>query len=75
MKKLTVAGMFLWKVEIEYNGGGFLRSKDRRTLTIATRHRTLREAQKKSAAHLKAFRYDFPQAKIIGIEYHGWIDA
>lgn len=76
MKKLTIAGMFLWKVEIEYNGNGFLpRRKDRRTLTIATRHRTINEAQKKAAVHLRAFRYDYPQAKVIGVEYHGWIDA
>lgn len=74
-KKPTIAGMFLWDVEIEYQGDGYLNRKDRRTLKIATRHKTITEAQKKTKAHLRAFRYDYPQAKIVGIAYDGFVDA
>lgn len=62
-KKLTIAGMFLWDVEIEYVGDGYLSRKDRRTLKIATRHKTITEAQKKTKAHLRAFRYDYPASE------------
>lgn len=75
MKKQTIAGMFLWNVQIEYNGGSYLSSKDRKTLKIATRHKTITEAQKKTVAHLKTFRWDYPQAKVLGIEYDGFVDA
>jgi len=71
-KKQTIAGMFLWEVEIEFNGWP---GRERRTLTIATRRNTLLEAQRKTAGHLKAFKYDFPKAKIRGITYRGFIDA
>lgn len=74
-KKLLIAGMFLWNVQIEYTGDTYLNRKENRTLKIATRHKTIAEAQKKAAAHLKAFRYDYPKGKIIGVEYDGWIDA
>lgn len=74
-KKLTIAGMFLWDVEIEYKSDGYLNRKDRRTLKIATRHKTIREAQKKANGHLRALRYDYPQAKIVGVVYDGFIDA
>ena len=71
-KKLTIAGMFLWDVEIKFDG---FTSKAQRTLIIATRHKTLTEAHKKAALHLRAFRYDYPKAKIEGLTYRGFIDA
>jgi hypothetical protein len=67
-----IAGMFLWEVEIEYWG---FTSMTRRTLTIATRRKVLTDAQKKAGMHLKAFRYDYPKSKIIGLTYSGFIDA
>ena len=72
MKKQTIAGMFLWEVEIEYDG---FTSTAHRTLIIATRRKALHEAQKKAAAHLKAFRYDYPKSKIVGVQQRGFIDA
>lgn len=72
MKKLTVAGMFLWEVQIEYDGWT---STARKTLLIATRRKAFTEAQKKAASHLKAFRYDYPKAKVIGIQHSGIIHA
>lgn len=72
MKKLTIAGMFLWEVEIEYEG--WTRIEDR-SLTVATRGKTLLQAQRKAESHLKAFRYDYPKAKIVGIRYRGHVDA
>lgn len=75
-KKLTIAGMFLWNIQIEYvSDVGFLNRKENRTLKIATRHKTIAEAQKKAASHLRAFRYDYPKGKIIGVEFDGFIDA
>lgn len=70
-KKLTVAGMFLWEVEIEFDD---YTRKGQRTLTVATRRSTISEVQRKVAAHLKQYRYDFPKAKIIGITQRGAID-
>lgn len=72
MKKKTVAGMFLWEVEIEYDGWT---NTAHRTLIIATRRKTFTEAQKKAASHLRAFRYDYPKSKITGIRQRGFIDA
>lgn len=72
MKKLTVAGMFLWSVDIEFDGWP---GRTQRTLTIATRRNTLTEAQKKALSYLSAFRYDFPKVKITGIQCRGSIDA
>lgn len=74
-RKPTIAGMFLWDVEIEYKSDGYLNRKDRRTLKIATRHRTITEAQKRTKVHLRTLRYDYPQAKIVGVVYDGFIDA
>lgn len=71
-KKPTIAGMFLWEVDIEYDGWT---STAHRTLIIATRHKTLNEAQRKAQAHLKAFRWDYPKSKITGIKRRGFIDA
>lgn len=68
----SIAGMFLWKVAIEYDGWTRIEGK---TLTIATRRKLLTDAQKKAVAHLKAFRYDYPKAKIVGIDYHGIVHA
>jgi hypothetical protein len=64
--------MFLWEVDIDYDG---FTSTAHRTLIIATRHNALTEAQKKAAAHLKVFRYDYPKSKIVGIRQRGFIDA
>lgn len=75
MKKPIIAGMFLWNVQIEYTGDGYLNRKDQRTLKIATRHKTIAEAQKKTASHLRSLRYDYPKARVIGIDYDGFIDA
>lgn len=72
MKKPTIAGMFLWEVDIEYDG---FTSTAHRTLIIATRRNTLTEAQKKAASHLRAFRYDYPKHKIVGVRQRGFIDA
>lgn len=71
-KRLVIAGMFLWEVEIEYDGWT---STAHRTLIIATRRKVLNEAQKKAQAHLKAFRWDYPKSKITGIRQRGFIDA
>lgn len=72
MKKPTIAGMFLWDVEIEYDGHT---SKADRTLIIATRRNSITEAQRKATGHLRGFRYDYPKGKITGITYRGFIDA
>jgi hypothetical protein len=72
MKKPTIAGMFLWDVEIKYDGWTSMIGK---TLIIATRQNSLTEAQKKATGHLKAFRYDYPKSKIVGITHRGFIDA
>lgn len=72
MKKPTIAGMFLWEVEIEYDG--WVRIEDK-TITVATRGKTLLQAQRKTESYLKAFRYDYPKAKITGIRYRGMIHA
>jgi len=69
-KQMKIAGMFLWNVAIEYDG--WTRTEDK-TLIIATRRRLLTDAQKKAQKHLKAFRYDYPKWKIVGIDYHGII--
>lgn len=71
-KKLGIAGMFTWNVAIEYDGWT---NTARKTIMIATRRKALVEAHKKAASHLKAFRYDYPKAKIVGIEYNGMIHA
>lgn len=71
-KKLTIAGMFVWNVSIEYDG--WTRTENK-TIMVATRRRTLIDAQKKAASHLRAFRYDYPKARIVGIEYDGLIHA
>lgn len=70
--KQHIAGMFLWSVSIEYDG--WTRT-EQKSLIIATRRRNLVDAQKKTLAHLKVFRYDYPKAKITGIDYHGIIHA
>jgi hypothetical protein len=69
-KQMKIAGMFLWNISIEYDGWTRIESK---TLTITTRRKMLVDAQKKAAKHLKAFRYDYPKAPVVGIEYHGII--
>jgi len=68
IKQPKVGGMCLWNVEIEYDGWTRIESK---TLTIATRRKLLTDAQKKAQKHLRAFRYDYPKAKIVGIGYYG----
>lgn len=74
-KKLTIAGMCLWDVDIEYDGFASFTGPTMRTLVIATRRKAMLEAQKKTTAHLKAFRYDYPKAKVVGMRYRGFIDA
>lgn len=71
-KKLTIAGMFVWNVSTEYDG--WTRTENK-TIMVATRRRALTEAQRKAASHLRAFRYDYPKARIVGIEYNGLIHA
>ena len=68
----SIAGMFLWNVAIEYDGWTRIEDKN---LIIATRRKLLTDAQKKAQAHLRSSRYDYPKAKIVGIEYHGIIHA
>lgn len=73
MTKQTIAGMRLWEVDIEYDTS-FSQKVDR-TLTISTRGKSMTQALKKAASHLKAFRFDYPKARITGIRERGWIDA
>lgn len=72
-KKLAVAGMYLWDVQIEFNN--YLNSKGHRTLIVATRRHRLSDAQKKATSYLKAHRSEYPKAQVTGIQNGGCIDA
>ena len=73
MKKLTVAGMYLWNVQIEWNG--YLNRKERQTLIVATRRNVMAEAQKKATTFLKTNRDIYPKARIAAIQDAGTVDA
>lgn len=72
-KKPTVAGMYLWEVEVEYDRwpGG----KTSSTVRVLTRTVSVTLAIQKAQAYVRHNRYDFPGWKIIGAARQGQIQA
>jgi hypothetical protein len=74
MKKrrtLRIAGLWLWKVEVSYQGRG--PGRDLANLWITTPRKSLTRASEKAEAFLR--RSDYGDAEIIGIRNSGTLDA
>lgn len=66
-KKLTVAGLHLWAVE--------LNDHEKYALLITTRQESLEAARLKAERFLSRNRDRYPESKISGIKDEGVIDA
>jgi hypothetical protein len=70
MKKLRIAGLYLWEVEIRFHTGP---GKGHCSLWITTPRESMQRALEKAQSFLRRSDYEGPE--IVGIKAEGTLDA